>query len=294
MSRFKRVEETQNIPQYIEERFAGAAEDPYKELRQGQQDRQRKIASQNMGARQVKAQEPREWERLEPQAEYERPTMMREFDQELSRFSAADVSSNSIRRLDTGYDAGINTRSAGNDLYVTQSDALDLIRRGVSMWNNDMEAISAVCQSSIDEHDSQFASVEKRRMARNEKHKKWERKASRRELLGRGVVLDRAGAVVRSSHGNEFVAESSFGLPNYDNVIEREKERMQSIKAARDARMELKRQGYSPEERHQSWEESAARAVHAQRYSDQKFDWVDQYVRKYEDDFANDIDLSRD
>ena len=149
MSKFKRVEDTQNIPQYIEERFAGTQNnDPYKELRAGRQERQMKIASQEMGARRVAAPRVNDWEHTESQSEYVHPSMMRSFDDELSNFSAADLNPNSIRRLDTGYDSGLNTRSAGNQLFVTESDAIDLIRRGASMWNSDFDDCIIFCYSN--------------------------------------------------------------------------------------------------------------------------------------------------
>lgn len=295
MSKFRRVEETQVVPQYIDERFAGTSnDDPYKKLREGRQDRQMKIASQEMGGRRVESQKTNEWEHLESQAEFIQPSMMREFDEQLTRFSAADVNPNSVRRLDTGYDAGLNTRSAGNQLFVTETDAIDLIRRGASMWNSDFDDISRVCNASMAENDDVFQDQEKRRSARQASHQKWERKASRREMLGRTNVLDRAGAVVRNSFKNEYDTATGFGMPNYDSVLEQEKNRMQQHQESREARLELKRKGHSPEERQTTWEEHATRAVHASRFQDVKLDWVDQYVQKYDDDSSNRVDLSQE
>jgi len=294
MSKFRRVEDTQNVPQYIEERFAGTNNDPYKELRKGRQERQMKIASQELGARRVATSRVNEWEHTESQSEFEQPSMMREFDEQLSRFSAADLNPNSVRRLDTGYDSGLNTRSAGNQLFVTETDALDLIRRGASIWNPDFQEVSRVCNDTMSEHDNLFQNQEKRRSARTENHKKWERKASRREMMGRTNVLDRAGAVVRNSFNNEYVSESSFGLPNYNAVIADEEQRMKRTQESRESRLELKRRGCSPEEKQESWEEHAQRAVHAARFQDQNIDWVDKYVRRYDEDTSNDTDLSQE
>lgn len=297
MSKFKRVEDTQDIPQYIEERFAGTQnQDPYRELRNGRQERQMKIASQEMSAQRVAAPKINEWERLEGQAEFNQPSMMRELDEEMSRFSAADLSAKSVRRFDTGYDEGLNTRSAGQQLFVTESDALDLIRRGASIWNPDFTEVSRVCQNTMQEHDELFSSQEKRRTARNESHQKWQKKASRREALGRVNVLERAGAVVRNSFSQDYMSESSFGLPNYDSVLANEEQRMKNAQKAKEARLELKRQGYSPEEKHESWEEHASRAVRAARFQDQNISWVDRYVRQYDesDAGADELNLSDD
>lgn len=294
MSKFKRVEDTQDTPQYIVDRFAGTEEDPYKALRQGQRDRQMKIASQELGAKRVASTPVHDWERLEQQSEFVQPNMMRSFDDELTRFSAADLNPNSVRRLDTGYDNGLNTRSANNQLFVTEADALDLIRRGASMWNPEFADVERICNDTMSEHNAQFQDQEKRRSARTAQHQKWEKKASRRELMGRGNVLDRAGSVVRNSFNNEHVTETSFGLPNYDSVLAQEASQMQRMQEARESRLELKRRGYSPSEKQESWEEHARRAVHAARFSDQKIDWVDKYVQKFDDDSGNNVDLSQD
>lgn len=294
MSKFKRVEDTQNTPQYIVDRFAQTDDDPYKSLRQGQMDRQMKIASQEMGAKRVASTPVNDWERLEQQSEFVQPSMMRSFDDELTRFSAADLNPNSVRRLDTGYDDGINTRSAGNQLFVTESDALDLIRRGASMWNPEFADVERVCNDTMQEHNAQFQDQEKRRSARTAQHQKWEKKASRRELMGRGNVLDRAGSVVRNSFNNEYMSETSFGLPNYNSVLNQEAERIQRMQEERESRLELKRRGYSPNERQESWEEHAQRAVHAARFQDQKISWVDKYVQKYDGDSDNSVDLSQE
>jgi len=287
MSKFKRVEDTQDTPKYIIERFAGTDEDPYKALRQGQQDRQMKIASQEMGAKRVASKPVGDWERFEQQSEFVQPSMMRDLDDELTRFSAADLNPNSVRRLDTGYDSGLNTRSANNQLFVTEAD-------GASMWNPEFADVERICNDTMQEHNAQFQDQEKRRSARTAQHQKWEKKASRRELMGRGNVLDRAGSVVRNSFNNEFVSETSFGLPNYDSVLSQEASRMQRMQEARESRLELKRRGSSPSEKQESWEEHAQRAVHAARFSDQRIDWVDKYVQRYDDDSTNNVDLSQE
>jgi len=243
MSKFRRVADTQSVPNYIEEKFSNVEDDPYKELRQGQQERQMKIASQEMGARRTATVQPYDWERHEHQSEYSHPSMMRELDDELSRFSAADLNPGSVRRLDTGYDAGVNTRSANNQLFVTQADALDLIRRGASMWNPDFDEVARICDETMHEYDRHFQDTEKRRAARTDRHNRWEKKASRRELMGRGNVLDRAGAVVRNSFNNEYVTETSFGNTNYESIVSQETERMRRMKEARESRLELKRRG---------------------------------------------------
>lgn len=286
MSKFKRVEETQIMPQYIEERFAGVENDPYKELRKGQQERKMKIASQEMSVKKVVQSSVPDWEHLESQSDFTQPSMMRQFDDNLSQFSAADLNPNSVRRMDTGYDSGLNTRSAGNQLFVTENDALDLIRRGASMWNPDFEEVSRLCKDTMHAHDQQFQTEEKRRSARNEKHNKWEKKASRRELMGRTNVLDRAGAVVRNSFSSEYVSETSFGIPNYDSVMANEEQRLIRMQQAKEARLSLKRRGYSPEEKQESWEEHAQRAVHAARFQDSRIDWVDRYVSQYDEDLS--------
>jgi len=294
MSKFRRVADTQSVPNYIEEKFSNVEDDPYKELRQGQQERQMKIASQEMGARRTATVQPYDWERHEHQSEYSHPSMMRELDDELSRFSAADLNPGSVRRLDTGYDAGVNTRSANNQLFVTQADALDLIRRGASMWNPDFDEVARICDETMHEYDRHFQDTEKRRAARTDRHNRWEKKASRRELMGRGNVLDRAGAVVRNSFNNEYVTETSFGNTNYESIVSQETERMRRMKEARESRLELKRRGYSPEEKRESWEEHAQRAIHASRFQDQTADWVDKYVKRYAEDDENEINLSDD
>jgi hypothetical protein len=284
MSKFKRVQDTQNTPDYIIKRFSGTDEDPYKSLRQGQQERQMKIASQEMGIKKVAKKEAFDWERLESQSEYIQPSMMRSFDEELTRFSSADLSPNSVRRVDTDYDSGLNTRSAGNNLFVTEADALELIKRGASIWNPAFAQVEQVCLDAIQEHDAQFSDQEKRRSARNAQHQKWEKKASRREMMGRGNVLDRAGSVVRNSFNNEYVSETSFGLPNYDSVLNQEVAKMQRMKEERESRLELKRRGYSPDERRQNLEEREQRAIHAARFQDQNIDWVDKYVKTHEEE----------
>jgi hypothetical protein len=284
MSKFRRVEDVQNTPQYIVDRFANTESDPYKALRQGQKERQMKIASQEMGAQRTAEPQVFDWEKIESQSEFVQPSMMRGLDEDLTRFSAADLNPNSVRRLDTEYDSGINTRSAGNELFVTQADALHLIKCGASMWNPEFADVEQLCADTMEEHNQTFADQERRRSIRSENHKKWEKKASRRELMGRGSVPDRAGVVIRNSYNNEFVSETSFGLPNYESVLAQETARMQRIKESRESRLELKRKGYSPGEKQENWESHARRAVHAARFSDQHIDWVDRYVSDYQND----------
>jgi len=292
-SKFRRVSETNNTPEFITDAFVGGQDDPYKALRQSQQERQMKIASQTMGARRVAQNSVQEWEHTESQAEYVRPSMMRELDEELTRFSAADLNPNSIRRYDTGYDDGLSARTT-NQLFVTEQDALNLIRSGASMWNPVFDEAEHVLRQAMNEHDEMFESAERRHFARKEKHNKWEKKASRRALMGRENVLARAGAIVRNSFGSESITETSFGIPNYDEVLSQEAARLQRIQAAKESRLELQRKGYSPEERHETWEEHATRAVRANRFQDAKVAWVDKYVQRYEDDLANSPDLAED
>jgi hypothetical protein len=292
-NKLHRISETTNTPDFMTDAFMGAQDDPYKELRQSQQERQMKIASQTMGNRRVVESQVPEWEHIDSQTEYVHPSMMREFDEALSRFSAADLNPNSVRRYDTGYDDGLNTRSA-NNLFVTEHDAINLIRSGASMWNPVFEDAEHVLKQSMEEHDAKFENEEKRLFARAEKHNKWEKKASRRAMMGRQNVLARAGAVVRNSFGDETISETSFGIPNYDSVLEQEAARFQRIQAAKESRLELQRKGYSPEVRRESWEEHASRATRASRFQDVQSEWVDRYVQQYNDDSYDSLDLYED
>jgi len=278
--RFRRVSDTQQIPETVERAFYGEREDPYKELRAGATERRVKIASQTMDMRRETPVREQSWAVERGQETYI-DRMMRPADERLSNLSPADVSTNAVRRLGSSYDNGYNTRSAGQELYVTTEDALSLLRRGVSLWNPNMDEVDYTLRQAMEEHDAQFENENTREFKARKRKEEWERRNAASLLRQRREVTARGHQIVRTSQNNEYVTETQWGIPNYSPIIEAERERMLAYERAKEERLAFKRKGYDPATRRLSWEEHAQRAIQASRFQDHQAGWMDNFTSDY-------------
>ena len=144
MSKFRKVSDIQNIPNFITNRFVGAQveveEDPYADLRINSVENRMKISKQQVGMNKEATSVAKSWEKISGAAKYEdlRPSSIEE--------SLLNNDFGSIRRSDYGTDQGLNARTTTSGLQAFSSEEyMDAMLRGsASIFNPDMIALSCI------------------------------------------------------------------------------------------------------------------------------------------------------
>ena len=120
MSKFRKVNETENIPSFIEKRFIGASveidEDPYAELKKNSTENRMKISKQQIGMEKEATSLAKSWEKISGASMYDdlRP---QSFEERLSNLEPG-----SIRRSDYASDNGDNVRTTTSGLKAFSSE----------------------------------------------------------------------------------------------------------------------------------------------------------------------------
>jgi len=239
MSRFKKVNETENIPSFIEKRFVGSQVDvevdPYAELRNNSAENQFKISKETIGLKKEASIFEKSWEKISGASMYQDfrgdSIADRIFSQELG----------SIKRADYGTDEGLNARTTTSGLKAYSADEyMDCMLRGsANIFNPDMISISEeFLNSQTSSSEQSVVEMQRRREAKASKHQSWEEKQIN-NLRKSQVVNSRAHNILRTS--NDLEHTSQFGMIDPEMLDQREAQRVAMQNKAREARLAIKK-----------------------------------------------------
>lgn len=235
MSKFRKVNETENIPSFIEKRFIGASvdieEDPYAELKRNSAENRIKISKQQIGMEKEAASLTKSWEKISGASMYDdlRP---QSFEERLANYEPG-----TIRRSDYATDNGDNTRTTTSGLKAFSSEDYmnAMLSKSASIFNPDMIAITEEFLNSQSESSSQaMVDNAQRREAKTSRHNSWEEKQLN-TIRKSNVVNSRAHSILRTSNDSE--SNSQFGMIDPSQldarenlrVANQEKNRMQKL-----------------------------------------------------------------
>jgi hypothetical protein len=270
MAKFKRVAESQEMPDYIENQIApqeNAEQDLYAHLKASSRKNREVVARETLGEVSEDIG-PKDWERLTKAAIYSQPKMGE--GSEMNNLFAS--SSNTIRRAGYDVDEGENFRPGiyGDIKLQSDTDFMALAMRGETIASDNQEEIEKYFIQS-QKTGSQAAifetQVDRERKA-DAKHAQWQAN----QLRPTRKVLSRANAVVRNSMEN--LVDSKFGMPDYQAMEDAERSRLSMMDAKRVREQSIQRQGMAPEDKHELWEnEENTRARTLQQH---KASWIDE------------------
>jgi len=239
MSRFKKVNETENIPSFIEKRFVGSQvnieEDPYAELRQNSAENQFKISKETIGLKKEASNFEKSWEKISGASMYQDHRTESIADRILSQELGA------IKRADYGTDEGTNARTTTSGLKAFSADEyMDCMLRGsANIFNPDMIAISEEFLNSQSSNSEQsLVETQRRREAKASRHQSWEEKQIN-NLRKSQIVNNRAHNILRTS--NDLEHTSQFGMVDPEVLDAREAQRVAMQNKNREARLAIKK-----------------------------------------------------
>lgn len=237
MSKFKKVSEINEIPNFMEKKFVGASyqveEDPYAELRNNSAENRIKISKNEIGLRKEATSVAKSWEKVQGASMYEdlRAQSMEE--------RLANLEFGSIRRSDYGIEEDTVRTPTSNLQAFSQEDYLDaMLRRSASIFNPDMIQISEEFLNSqqTTSEQSRFEQ-QQRRDAKASRHSQWEAKKLN-SLREDKVVSARAHSILRTSA--DISSNSQFGMIDPSLLDEREQIRIANQEAIRNKKAAVK------------------------------------------------------
>lgn len=239
MSRFKKVNETENIPSFIEKRFVGSQvnieEDPYAELKANSAENQFKISKETIGLKKEASIFEKSWEKISGASMYQDYRGESIADRILSQELGA------IKRADCGTDEGTNARTTTSGLKAFSADEyMDCMLRGsANIFNPDMIAISEeFLNSQSSSSEQSVVELQRRREAKASKHQSWEEKQIN-NLRKSQVVNNRAHNILRTS--NDLEHTSQFGMVDPEVLDAREAQRVAMQNKNRESRLAIKK-----------------------------------------------------
>lgn len=239
MSRFKKVNETENIPSFIEKRFVGSQvnidEDPYAELKANSAENQFKISKETIGLKKEASIFEKSWEKISGASMYQDYRGESIADRILSQELGA------IKRADYGTDEGTNARTTTSGLKAFSADEyMDCMLRGsANIFNPDMIAISEEFLNSQSSNSEQsLVETQRRREAKSSRHQSWEEKQIN-NLRKSQIVNNRAHNILRTS--NDLEHTSQFGMVDPEVLDAREAQRVAMQNKNREARLAIKK-----------------------------------------------------
>ena len=141
MSKFRKVSDIENIPQFIQNKFVGASveidEDPYAELKNNSTENKIRISKQQIGMQKEAMSIQKSWEKISGASVYEdlRP---QSFEERL-----ANLQTGGIKRADYGIESGtVRTQTSGLKTFSSEDYMNAMLSRSASISNPDMIAIS--------------------------------------------------------------------------------------------------------------------------------------------------------
>ena len=271
MSKFRKVADTEGIPDYIEQQFIPGLDnekDVYANLRQSAVRHKQILATEAMG--ETKEVKVKDWERIASAAVYEQPTF-RPSDDKMSNLDPQDSSHRAIRRAGYDVDEGENARP-GQYKWGNEGDVMSALIRGATIFENDFEDLSEELTKSNEARMAHFTNAEQRAAALGARHSSWEQEQMN-VLKPRTIASSRANPILRT--GMENVSDGRFGIPDYTEINDREEQRKVMAKAKRDKKLSIARAGFDPEAKHKQWEENID--VYADTYQTYQQDWLDEF-----------------
>jgi hypothetical protein len=272
MSKFRKVAETQGLPDYIEQQFIpGLADktDIYANLRESATRHKQVLASESIG----EVGQPKinkDWERVASAEMYQQPKF-RPSDDEMSNLNPQDSSHRAIRRAGYDTDEGENARP-GQYKWGNEGDVMSALIRGATIFENDFEDISQDLIKNNEARMAQFTSPEQREARQSVRHSSWEQEQISM-LKPRTISSSRANTILRT--GMENVSDGRFGMPNYVAAEDRERQRETMMNAKRDKKLSISRAGFDPEAKHKQWEENID--VYADTFQTYNKGWLDNF-----------------
>ena len=272
MSKFRKVAETQVMPDYIEKQFVDGSgeEDIYSHLREASKRHKFVVAKESTGTDQYASKQPKEWERIASAALYQQPRMLPE-NESLSNLTPQDLSTRSVRRAGYDIDDGDNGRP-GQFQWGTDQDVTSAMIRGASIFDNDLEEIS---QSLIEQNEashSHFISEQEKRRQQEVRHANWERE-QQNMLRPRTISSSRANPIIRT--GMENISDGAFGMHDYNEIEGREKQRFDMAEAKRKEKLAISRIGKDPDQQQQQWQDDVD--LSSNSYQSYQSDWLDNF-----------------
>lgn len=271
MSKLKRVADTQGMPEYVENHFDPQFKpnDPYAHLRENAVQRHIKIANATMGEKEEIKEN--DWERIQTASVYNDPRFA-PADDDLSNLQPQDVSGRGIRRAWNDTDENLNAR----DIQIqwgNRDDYVAAMLRGVTMFD-DAEMISEELLKENNRRQAQFVSMQKREAMVAQRNANWEQEKLK-TIRPKRIASSRAHEIIRTSEEN--LTDGRFGLPDLDVIEQRERERLSIIDRKREEKLALRREGKTPEQMREEWENQD---LYANTYQDINADWLDRFLPK--------------
>lgn len=237
MSKFRKVSEIENIPQFMHSKFVGASveieDDPYAELKNNSTANKIKISKQQIGMQKEATSIQKSWEKISGASLYDdlRPQPIEE---RLANLQGG------IKRADYGIEEdSVRTTTSGLKAFSNEDYMNAMLSRSASIFNPDMIDISNEFLNSQESTSAQaLVNESQRREARASKHQEWESKKMN-SLRESNVVSSRAHSILRTSAENEF--NSSFGMVDPYSLDQREQLRVANQEKIREQRLAIKK-----------------------------------------------------
>ena len=237
MSKFRRVSEIENIPNFITNKFVGASveieEDPYAELKQNSTNNKIKISKQQIGMQKEATSIQKSWEKISGASVYDdlRP---QSFEERLANLQGG------IKRADYGIEEdSVRTTTSGLKAFSNEDYMNAMLSRSASIFNPDMISISEEFLNSQETSSAQaMVNESQKREAKASRHSAWEEKQMG-SLRKSNVVSSRAHSILRTSSDSEY--NSSFGMIDPVTLDEREKVRLANQEKIREQRLAIKK-----------------------------------------------------
>lgn len=237
MSKFRKVSDIENIPNFISNKFVGASveieDDPYAELKNNSTANKIKISKQQIGMQKEATSIQKSWEKISGASVYEdlRP---QSFEERLANLEGG------IRRADYGFENDtVRTPTSGLKAFSNEDYMNAMLSRSASIFNPDMIEISQEFLSSQENTSAQaMVNNSHQREATASKHSAWEEKKLE-SLRKSNVVQSRAHSILRTSSEGEY--NSSFGMIDPQKLDERESMRIANQNKVREQRLAIKK-----------------------------------------------------
>lgn len=237
MSKFRKVSEIENIPNFINNKFVGASveieEDPYAELKQNATANKIKISKQQIGMKKEATSIQKSWEKISGASVYDdlRP---QSFEERLANLEGG------IKRADYGFeDNSVRTTTSNLKAFSSEDYMNAMLSRSASIFNPDMIEITQEFLNSQENTSAQaLVDQAQKREAKASRHSAWEEKQVN-SLRQSNVVSSRAHSILRTSSDSEY--NSSFGMIDPSLLDQREQTRIANQNTVREQRLAIKK-----------------------------------------------------
>jgi hypothetical protein len=231
MSNFRKVSDTNNLPNFIEKRFVGSQveieDDPYANLKKNSAENRIKISKQQIGMTRT-SQSEKSWEKISPASTYD----------QLSDYTLENRINNGT--YESSNENSDNVRTASNLQAFSAADYMSAMLSG----NNELlPQLFGIESDFLQSQESQTVqAIENnahRREAKAARHSTWEQNALD-SLRKSQVVNSRAHSILRVASDN-VSRSSQFGILDPNELDAREQSRVDSQEKARQQKLAIKK-----------------------------------------------------